>query len=432
MLLNPYRFAAGGEVVPESEFIAFYATGAEVEYVVPSWVNAIRSWQIGGAGGPGIYNAGQLSGAGGYTAGLFAVTPSETLKVRTGQGGRGASYGGPGGLGGYPGGGSGSFGDTYGGGGGGYSGVFRGTTPILIAGAGGGGSGYSTGPGNGGGFIGGDGYGAGTAGTQTSGGTATFPGSSLQGGNADGGNRTVSTANDGGGGGGGYYGGGVVGDDGRSGGGGSGFIGAGVTNAVSYRGTTQGVRPSQVPATIGGISTGSYGQGVSSIDRTGANAPNGNDGLIVFELLAEFPPDDPYELGTWSVSSVYSAPDLPRREVLTDFDGDPANCTGAAATSVAGESWIKVDLGSAMPVGRVTLGGGNIPDFGNAASYVNGAEIQYSPDNGAWTAVATVSGVTDTLPLEKAFTFTPVSARYWRIRKASGYLATTTFKLAAS
>jgi len=422
--------AVAAAPTPESEFIALYATGAEVEFEVPSWVHAIRMHLIAPSGGAGVYSTGQKSGAGGYTVGTLPVTPGQLLRNRVGKGGKGGKAGGPGGLGGWPGGGSGSFGDTAGGGGGGYSGVFDDEgNPLGLAGGGGGGSGYSTPPGNGGGLVGGNGATSNTGGTQSSGGTGAWPGSPYQGGNADNGNRTTSTNDDGGGAGSGYYGGSAVAGDGRSAGGGSGYLAPSLVNVGSYRGTTSGLRPTEIPAAIGGISTGSYGQGVDSV--ASGTAPDGNDGLIVFELLAEMPADDPYELGTWSQSSTYSPEDAARREVLADFEGDPGNCSGAA-TGNSGEQWIKVDLGSAMPVGRVTLGGGNIPDFGMAADYVNGAEIQYSPDNSAWTAVATVSGVTDTLPLEKAFTFTPVTARYWRIRKASGYLATTTFKLAAS
>lgn len=415
----------GGGGAPDGSVIAFSATGADQFYIVPSGINFIRVHVIGAAGGAGRYATGQKSGAGGYTWGLIPVTPGETLTMRVGVGGAGAAPG-LGGLGGWPGGGSGSYGDTIGGGGGGYSGIFRGSTPLAIAGGGGGGSGYSTGGGNGGGLIAGDGNGSGSGGTQAAPGSGDFPGAQYQGGSADGGNRTVSTSNDGGGGGSGWYGGAALAGDGKSAGGGSGYTDASLLEFRTLTSPTRGVRSTAVPASVGEISTGSAGQGVDSV--ASGSAPNGNDGLIIIELLDA---DDPYAAGTWSQSSVYGASVAASRANMTDPEPDGASVTGTGTQSAA-SSWLKVDLGSALSVGRITLGAGTIPWFGNSAAYLNGATIDYSHDNSAWTTVATVSGMSDTGTVERDFTFAPVSARYWRIHRVSNYLACSTFKLAAS
>jgi len=284
MFALPAGLGAAKPAATVAAWQRFNPTGAEQTFVVPPGFTSCTAYAIGGAGGGGVYalNGGN-SGAGGYSEGTFSVTPGETLRIRAGAGGQGghrdvvtAHYGG---VGGYPGGGSGSFGDTFGGGGGGYSGVFRNAgTALVIAGGGGGGSGFSNAAGAGGGATGGVGNGAG-GGSQSAGGTGTWPGTALQGGNADNGNRTAFTSNDGGGGGGGYFGGGAMSGDGRSGGGGSGFIGVGVTGNT-YAGTNN-TRPAQVPATINGESTAGLGVGVAGIASVaGATAANGGAGRV--------------------------------------------------------------------------------------------------------------------------------------------------------
>ncbi len=101
---------------------------------VPAGVTIIRvkSWGAGGGSGsiPVLGAAGLAGsgGAGGFAQADFAVTPGETLTIRVGAGGAAGSggTGAPANIG-------------RGGGGGGYSALYRGTTPLLIAGAGGGG-----------------------------------------------------------------------------------------------------------------------------------------------------------------------------------------------------------------------------------------------------------------------------------------------------
>lgn len=277
------RGVAGGPP-PAGTWLRLAPTGAEVIATVPADCTQCEVFAIGAAGGGGIYSVSVgNSGAGGYSTGTFSVVPAETLKVRVGQGGGGGRFdagGSSGGVAGYPGGGSGAFGDSYCGGGGGYSGVFRNDgSPLVIAGGGGGGSGYSMSAGAGGGLIGGNGLNGG-GGTQSAGGVGTYPGSAYQGGSANGGDRTTSTAQDCGGGGGGFYGGGAPSGDAQTGGGGSGHIGAGVTGQT-YAGTNE-ARPVEVPPTINAESTAGLGVGITGVSLAASpqQASSGGAGAI--------------------------------------------------------------------------------------------------------------------------------------------------------
>lgn len=273
---------------PPGSWYRFDPTGAEVEFEVPVGFVSCTAYCVGAGGGSGIYSTTQgNSGAGGYSLGTFSVTPGEVLIVRVGESGNGGSRDpsdSHGGAASYPGGGNGAWGDTWCGGGGGYSGVFRqDLSPLLIAGGGGGGSGFSTHGGAGGGTNGGSGAAGG--GTQVSGGTGTYPGSSLQGGNANGGDNTTSTVNDCGGGGGGFFGGGAPSGDGLTGGGGSGHVGTGVSGET-YAGS--GISPpAELPVSINGESTSGLGIGRIGVNRlipVPLVAPSGGPGAVWLEF----------------------------------------------------------------------------------------------------------------------------------------------------
>lgn len=279
-----------GEPTPVGTFYRFDATGAEVEWTVPAGVNYLKAYVFGASGAGGRYSTFIASGAGGYSEGVMSVTPGETLRIRTGMGGRfpervadGDAIN-AGGLGGWPGGGAGSYGDTFGGGGGGYSGVFRDDgTPIIIAGGGGGAAGWTRVGGGGGGAAGQDVVGA-TGGTQSAGGTSGGSGTSgsmYQGADADSGNRTAPTELDSGGGGGGYYGGGASNIDGGGGAGGSGYIG-GVSSGVTYAGGSPDISEF-APTTVNAETVAPRGSGVSSSPPGNPKTP-GNDGVIWLEV----------------------------------------------------------------------------------------------------------------------------------------------------
>ncbi|MFA7219224.1 MAG: hypothetical protein WC119_01810 [Synergistaceae bacterium] len=269
--------------------IAFAYTGADQSFIVPAGVTSITTkvWGAGVlnplAGGAG---AGVLGGAGGYSKGILAVTPGETLTIIVGEGGQynTASYNA------YGGGGSVAAGDPrYSGGGGGRSAIRRGSTELVTAGGGGGGVDYigvalQRYAGEGGGNTGLNGWDivkqggsyAGKGGTLIAGGAAGSGGG--QAGSAyTGGNST--SVNFGGAGGGGYYGGGGGGWTGGNqgtGGGGSGYIGS-LTDAITLAGI-DGVPPS--------VADSDY---VAGVGIGGGTTSDGGNGLVVIS----YPPETP-------------------------------------------------------------------------------------------------------------------------------------------
>jgi len=226
----------------------FSYTGSDQQFTLPTDIDTskgilVEAWGAGG-GGSVAYYGDPGGGAGGYSkATLTTPTAGEVLKIVVGQGGlvrdQTLQYGGGG-----PGGDGGQVGSS----GGGYSGIFTGTTPLVISGAGGGASpGSSTNgtPGGGGGANQNGGQAgtsavAGRGGTNSAGGAGATgntscptPGSLSRNGAYLQGGASCSQANSegGGGGGGGYYGGGGGtyqtsggGPENGGGGGGSGYL----------------------------------------------------------------------------------------------------------------------------------------------------------------------------------------------------------------
>jgi hypothetical protein len=265
---------------------AFYYTGAVQNILIPS--DTMTAHLIGGAGGGGSYTTARFSGPGGYTTITATGLTGHTLDIYVGGGGQGGSRisGEGGGNGGWPNGGSGSRGDTGGGGGGGRSEISIGNMILAIAGGGGGNAGYGLVSGAGGGLTAEAGQGG--AGNQYAGGLATAVlgtgitsshGSFRRGGVSNAGDQITSSANDDGAGGDGLFGGGSGSGDGQGGGGGSGFISSFVTGST-YTSTIND-RPAEVLATIDGIDTGTYGNGVESTSSTAVRASSGNDGLVI-------------------------------------------------------------------------------------------------------------------------------------------------------
>lgn len=291
---NGFNLAFDGiNVVPQGKTrITFAWVGAsDQQWTVPTGVSNIyaKLWGAGGAGGGPGWTTGSFGGGGGHTRGIIPVTPGEVLTIRVPRGG----YSNPGATNAPFGGGSSTGGgdNQYAGGGGGYCGIFRGTAPLLIAGAGGGGgcqnASYGQNHGGAGGGLTGRrgecgrnnvGY-TGGGGTQTAGGTGGNgssstgnAGSYLQGGSVNG---NVY----GGGGGGGYYGGGAGsygGSDMAGGGGGSGYISSSVIMGSTYSGmgrNAAAVDDSDYPAST----TSTY----SSIGFGGVQQSGGGDGYMV-------------------------------------------------------------------------------------------------------------------------------------------------------
>lgn len=284
----------GINVVPQDksrqQFV--WVGASDQQWTVPAGVTKIyaKLWGAGGGGGHyGGWSFGSHGGGGGHTRGIVPVTPGEVLTIRVPRGG----YANPGATNAPFGGGSSTGGgdNQYAAGGGGYCGLFRGSTPLLIAGAGGGG-GSRTGAhdmcngGAGGGYTGRRGetgenapQWAGGGGTQAAGGsggtgtnTSGQSGSYLQGGSTNG---SVY----GGGGGGGYYGGGAGSYQSSTmagGGGGSGYVGPTVIMGGTYSGTGRypaGADDSDYPAST--LST------YSSVGFGGTQRQHGGDGFLV-------------------------------------------------------------------------------------------------------------------------------------------------------
>ena len=255
-----------------------YTTAGNATYTVPAGVTSltIKAWGAGGGGGgAGPDRAGGDGGGGGYASTTISVTPSENLTVYVGGGGVGGT--------GY----STGTDSGNGGGGGGYSGVFRSTTPLLVAAGGGGGGGGNADSGStarqpgdpggaGGGIAGiaGDGNDTttgGSGGTQSAGGSGGTSGgstgSSLNGG--AGGSNGAPQSNggtNGGGNGGTQQNGGGPNKKPGGGGGGSGYYGGG----------GGGMRDSRYNGGAGGGGGSSYTTGSPATNAAGAGKDPGN------------------------------------------------------------------------------------------------------------------------------------------------------------
>lgn len=128
---------------------------------------------------------------------------------------------------------------------------------------------------------------------------------------------------------------------------------------------------------------------------------------------------------TWTQSAV-----LAGESAATAANMRDGNFTTGTATAASGSGWVQADLGSAQSVGAIGLAAGSTATLTTTVALLNGAVLQYSSDALSWTTVTTVVGVTDTNGVN-VFTFSPISARYWRVSKGS-QVAVTEFRPYAS
>lgn len=260
---------------------SYPGSASPTRITVPAGATHMRMFVLAAAGGAGSYGTGYYSGSGGFSLATLAVTPGEQFDLFVPQGGAGGQGGNFGGYGGWPNGGHGTYNDTAGGGGGGRAEIRKvsSSASILIAGGGGGATGYAGHGGHGGGT-------SGESKTTAFGGTASAGGSmngaKYQGGQYPSTYPFYEASNDCGGGGDGWYGGGTGVGDGQPGAGGSGYINPACIAGNTYLSTAvgTGLRPTQVPSSIYGFSTGTYGNGTPSVSST-TQGPKGNDGMIV-------------------------------------------------------------------------------------------------------------------------------------------------------
>jgi hypothetical protein len=360
-----------GAIVASAPAVSTYSSAASTTYNVPAGVTeiTIKAWGAGGGSGGGGDSATGDGGGGGFAQASLTVTPGEELYLRVGGGGTGGTA-------------NGADQTGAGGGGGGYSGIFRGSTPLVIAGGGGGSgggddssNGAATQGGEGGGTEGGHGESDGCTdrgdrGTQSSGGAggvnAGTGGVSLQGGDGgdgddpsaggqgnggqhgggDGGDRTGGRGG-GGGGGGGYYGGGGGGgadcsdENGGSGGGGSGYVSG--TDTTLTIGSNQNVANSGDPDYCGS-GAGDGANGAPATPGTAGTA--GNDGCLV--VLIDAMADNVATRGVIGQAVQFDGVD----DSITI--SDQAALTGQAAITLSG--WVNLEqLGSDIGIGNIAI-----------------------------------------------------------------------------
>ncbi|MEF2116065.1 discoidin domain-containing protein [Pseudomonas aeruginosa] len=140
-------------------------------------------------------------------------------------------------------------------------------------------------------------------------------------------------------------------------------------------------------------------------------------------------PVQEYDGIIYSQASVYSGVSAASDSNMRDANTNPAtNAATGTGTNNTGSQWIQLDLGVSKPVLMVEVGGGNISGWGSVASYLNGALLQYSDDGSTWSNALSISGVSDSSPLDRQFWIPSTTARYWRLQR-NGYLATATFRI---
>jgi len=312
-------------------------SGTYGTFTVPTGLTSVDAYVFGTGGGSGFWNnpshTASAGGGGGYVEGTISVSPSQTLYVSAGEGGR---AGGPGAAGpsvAFSGGGnSGSLG-----GGGGLSYVGTATADIatapqiMLVGGGGGGGAYNAGANNGGvggGLIGSRGntqtFSQASAGQQGGGGGQSSGGQA----SACGVNGTFLTGgagNSGSGGGAGYYGGGGSGYTGGepghgAGGGGSSYYGH---PQVTCGSTEAGGESSPNNRNPGGPvspfypQTSQAGIGGSCTPNTGSGSSPGNDGYV-FLVGSAFVPAS--TTSSTIISDPFSASTVPTTTRMVVFE----------------------------------------------------------------------------------------------------------------
>lgn len=259
-------FTQGSNTISRTSYTS--NTGSIISYTVPSNCTQVlvRAWGAGGgcANGPTSFG-----GGGAYVSGKLSVSAGETLSVIIGKGGPGThtyayraeEYGSQG------------VGGNGISGGGGYSGIKRGSTYVVMVGAGGGGSGNASQPG-GAGTAFGHGYQGGCNASKST----SLNGNSAWGGWADGSGGSAgaiaSYADSGGGGGGGYGGGGAPMVGGYNGGGGGGSsLSSFLADAILMDGC------GSVAGNLSDALRGTAGNGATSGGR------DGSDGAVILDAI---------------------------------------------------------------------------------------------------------------------------------------------------
>lgn len=129
---------------------------------------------------------------------------------------------------------------------------------------------------------------------------------------------------------------------------------------------------------------------------------------------------------TISQSSVYSNTTPGTYANLTDGNFT----TGAGTSPVAGLNWIKATFAQPTTFNRFSFAAGSIANFGTTQSYLNGASIEISMDDTTWMRLfdGTLSEFLDAGG-SLYYAFSPITARYVRVRRTSNSVAMTEFKI---
>lgn len=125
---------------------------------------------------------------------------------------------------------------------------------------------------------------------------------------------------------------------------------------------------------------------------------------------------------TVSQSSIWPGISAVTPAVLTD-----GNINTGGGTNTTGANWIKADLGSAKTIERVTVAGGNPPNYSGVASALNNRLIQVSFDDLSWATLTTVTDATNTA--SSTFAVPIAKARYVRLFISSGGVGTTELRI---
>ena len=142
---------------------------------------------------------------------------------------------------------------------------------------------------------------------------------------------------------------------------------------------------------------------------------------IAFSMLGE----EEHLAISASQSTVYSGTAPATAETLRD-----GNYTTGGGTQGSSLEYIALDLGENKVFSRVQVAGGNLPNWGGVAAYLNGRTIEYATAESptVWVNFGTVADARDTAPYYTEVRGIPVLARYVRVR-GNTYVSTSEFRV---
>lgn len=126
----------------------------------------------------------------------------------------------------------------------------------------------------------------------------------------------------------------------------------------------------------------------------------------------------------WAQSSVYSS--LQPASASNMRDGYLTTGTG---TDNLPNSWIRADFGTQKTITHIGVGGSEVIGWGIVPPYLNGASLQWANSpSGPWTTDKVVADVTSQGGIKLIELSVAITARYWRLYKASEWVAVAEFR----